>query len=555
MPVTLTPRPDGKTWVKVQKASKENQFTGRDRKGFNSRSGAAVFTDPARALAEQPTVDKPAALIKHMRIIGAKGEGDKIEDVLTAQGHALYELLMASARLQGIENSEFRVAAEDAKNFLGIEHNARLQGLLDQLYDTQVEYDFRVPGYSRTGNRIPLLIPDWITEDSGKRFIAFSVHNAIKQIILTRHHYAKLEITAFPKFSCKYTARLYPRLALIAGQDEPFRSWRLTPEELVNDIGFQFSGDFHFGNFEKGALKKVQADIDNHITRFTARYEVVRKPGRGNPVDYILFLCQPREAPLQEQRKAPLTADGYAELNASLKHEDSFYGEMPSAELLRQGATMTGYDVSELLDLWKSNLTQMHAYPTMSLPDADLVTGEEIFGLLYEQGIGAAFAHWCSFLRKKAVVVKPMPVQTHREEHSGGTVIYHDPETGYRITHHNKLKDDGRWKGPFAYHARVTELVTDEARAIEHCDANHLAWKYFVDHLIDDEGSVLFIAMRIAANPAITHASRLKFLDRLTKKVEAAKSYDLGKVVVTVCGEETFRMRSELATIADRQGS
>ncbi|MBY5453962.1 replication initiation protein [Rhizobium leguminosarum] len=547
MPVTLTPRPDGKTWVKVQKASKENQFTGKDRKGFNSRSGAAVFTDPLRALAEQPTTDKPAALIKHLRIIGAKGEGDKIEDVLTAQGHALYELLMASARIQGIENSEFLVSADDAKKFLGIEHNDRLQSLLDQLLKTEVEYDFRVPGYGRNG-KMSLLFPDWITEETtGKRFIAFSIHNAIKRIILERHHYAKLEITAFPKFSCKYTARLYPRLALIAGQDEPFRSWRVTPEELVRDIGFQFSGDLHFGNFEKGALKKVQADIDNHITRFTARYEVVRKPGRGNPVDYILFLCQPREAPLQEQRKAPLTADGYAKLNASLKSEDSFHGEMPSAELLRQGATLTGYDVSELLELWKSNLTQMHAYPTMSLPDADLVTGEEIFGLLYEQGIAAAFAHWCSFLRKRAVVVRPMPVQTHPEEHSGGTVIYHDLETGYRITHHRKLKDDGRYKGPFAYHARLAELVTDEARAIEYCDANHTAWKYFRAHLIDDEASALFTAMRIAANPAITHTSRLKFLDRLAKKVEAAKSYDLGKVVVTVCGEDTFRMRSELA--------
>ncbi|MGO7821257.1 RepB family plasmid replication initiator protein [Rhizobium ruizarguesonis] len=545
MPVTYTPRPDGKTWVNVEKASKENQFTGKERNGFNSRSGAAVLTNPILAQAEQPTVDKPAALIKHLRIIGAKGEGDKIEDVLTAQGHALYELLMTEARIQGIEKHEFLVSAEVAKKYLGIEHNARLQNLLDQLWKTEVEYDFRVPGYSRNGT-MSLLFPDWITDEAtGKRFIAYSIHNAIKQIILTRHHYTKLEITAYPHFSCKYTPRLYPRLALIAGQDEPYRSWQVEPEELARDIGFQYSGAFHFGNFEKGALKKVQADIDNHITRFTARCEVVRKPGRGNPVDYILFLCQPREAPLQEQRKAPLTADGYAELNASLKHEDSFYGEMPSAELLRQGATMTGYDVSELLELWKSNLTQMHAYPTMSLPDADLVTGEEIFGLLYEQGIGAAFAHWCSFVRKKAVVVKPMPVQTHPEEHSGGTVIYHDPETGYRITHHNKLKDDGRWKGPFAYHARVTELVTDEARAIEHCDANHLAWKYFVDHLIDDEGSVLCIAMRIAANPAITHASRLKFLDRLAKKVDAAKSYDLGKVVVTVCK----------AAIADRQGS
>ncbi|MBY5551107.1 replication initiation protein [Rhizobium leguminosarum] len=552
MPVTLTPRQDGKTWVKVQKATKENQFTGKDRKGFNSRSGAAVFTDPIRAMAEQPTTDKPAALIKHLRIIGARGEGDKIEDVLTAQGHALYELLMASARIQGIENSEFLVSADDAKKFLGIEHNDRLQSLIDQLWNTEVEYDFRVPGYSRIGNKIPLLLPDWIIDDSGKRYIAFSVHNAIKQIILTRHHYAKLEIIAFPKFSCKYTARLYPRLALIAGQDEPYRSWRVTPEELVNDIGFQFSGDFHFGNFEKGALKKVQADIDNHITRFTARYEVVRRPGRGNPVDHILFVVQPREAPLQEQRKAPLTADGYAELNASLKHEDSFYGEMPSAELLRQGATLTGYDALELLEIWKSNISQMHAYPTVSLPDADLLTGEEVFGLLHEQGIDAAFAHWCAFLKKKAVVVKPIPVLKHPEETSG-TVIYHDPETGYRITHHRKLKDDGRYKGPFAYHARLTELVTDEARAIEYCDANHTAWKYFRAHLIDDEASALFTAMRIAANPAITHASRLKFLDRLAKKVEAAKSYDLGKVVVTVCGEDTFRMRSELAAIADRQ--
>jgi len=544
MPVTLTPRPDGKTWVKVQKATKENQFTGKDRKGFNSRSGAAVFTDPTLALAEQPTTDKPAALIKHLRIIGAKGEGDKIEDVLTAQGHALYELLMASARSQGIEQSEFRVAADVAKKYLGIEHNARLQGLIDQLYDTQVEYDFRVPGYSRSGNRIPLLIPDWITEEAtGKKFITFSVHNAIKQIILTRHHYTKLEINAFPKFSCKYTPRVYPRLALIAGQDEPFRSWRVTPQELVRDICFQFDGKFHFGNFEKGCLKKVAADIEAHITRFTASYEIVRKPGRGNPVDYILFLVQPREAPLQEQPKAPLTAEGYAELNASLKNADTFHGEMPSAELLRQGATLTGYDVHELLEVWKSNISQMHAYPSMPLPDADLVTGDEIFGLLYEQGIAAAFAHWCSFLRKKPKAANPAPVEKQSKE-TWGTVVYHNKETGYRMIVSEAPKVE---RPSFPHQQLVDDLTADEAAAIAHCDVGHEAWRFFSKHLVDHEESAMFTAMRIAAHPHVAHQSRVGFLNRLLRKVVAAKSYDLGKTVHEICRVEEKRMRAELA--------
>lgn len=440
MPVTLTARPDKKIWVKTEKASKENRFTGRVRKGFNARSGAAVLTDPIRALAEQPTVEKPGALIKHLRIIGAMGEGGEIKDVLTSQGHALYELLMASARIQGIEQGEFRVAADDAKKFLGIEHNDRLQGLIDQLYDTQVEYDFRVPGYQRKGI-MPLLLPDTTIDDSGRWYITYSIHNAIKQIILGRHHYTKLEITAFPKFSCKYTARLYPRLALLAGQDEIYRSWKVTPDELARDIGFQFSSSFHFGNFEKGCLRKVMCDIDAHITRFTATCEIVRKPGRGNPVDYLLFMVSPRETILQEQRKAPLTAEQYAELNAALKNENTFHGEMPSSELLRQGATQTGHDPIELLALWKSALSQMHSYPTMSLPDTnELVSGDEVFGLLSEQGIGAAFAHWCQFLVTKTPDVE----QSQSIVESSGVVVHHDLQSGYRMIVHTALNPEPR---------------------------------------------------------------------------------------------------------------
>lgn len=537
MPVTYTPRPDGKTWVNVEKASKENQFTGKERKGFNSRSGTAVLTDPILALAEQPTVDKPAALIKHLRIIGAKGEGDKIEDVLTAQGHALYEMLMACARDQGIEKHEFLVAEQDAMKYLRIEHKARLQSLLDQLWRTEVEYDFRVPGYSRNGT-MSLLFPDWINDEgTGKRFIAFSIHNAIKRIILERHHYTKLEITAFPKFSCKYTPRLYPRLALIAGQDEPYRSWQVEPEVLARDLGFQFSGAFHFGTFEKVVLKKVHADIELHITRFASTYEVVRKPGRGNPVAHILFTVAPRETILQEQRKVPLTADQYSELNASLKNEDTFYGEMPSAELLRQGATMTGFDVLELLELWKSSLGQMHAYPSMELPDADMVTGDELFGLLDEQGIGAAFAHWCSFLKKKPVEVAQVQLA------DSGVVTYTNSETGYRIIDYGNIDP---FKKAFEHQELVDELTADRAAAVDHCDPGHKAWRFFTMKLVDHEENALVAAMRIAALPQIPHASRIDFITRLLKKVSAAKSYDVGEVVYETCRKDEKRMRVEL---------
>ncbi len=496
--------------VHMERRKKADRFTNRQRKGVNARSGILSMTDKAIGEIEQPTVDKAPALIKHLRIIGKTRKGERPEDVLTAQGAALYEFLMASARIQGFDRiGEFRVSFTDAKKYLEIEHNKRLIELADQLRETQVEYDFRLEGFERWG-KMPLLFTDFGRDKDGKMHLIYSIHLAVKRVLLERDQYTKLEINAFARFSCKYTSRIYPRLAMMAGYHEAYRKpWKITPLDLAKMIGFTFTGEFHFGNFEKGCLKKVMHDIEQHVLRFDAKLTVHRKVGRGNPVDFLEFTTSSAAKHVLEHAKQPMSPDEYKALNKELREDEtqSFY-EMPSAEVLRAGATKTGYSPSELLNLWKQALEAANAYPTMVLPEAGLLTGAKLLERRYTISVGAACELWLTYFQAKTRRVIP------------------------------ERKEDTIWD------TILRVILADPETALDYCDPDHPEWTKVQGKLTDGDRKAFVAALEIMASPVVEAGDRDRFFTSIIRAFKDGKPDETSMMIGKISDYQTRKYRS-----------
>lgn len=206
MPVTTTA--DGK---RIYHVSKTGGVTGADRAGAKASDIIAAMTDPKEGSRQEPQVEKAARLIESMRIEGA--------DNLTARDQAVYEYLLAQARADGIENGVHTLALGDVLAFLGINDSDRLWQSLERIAGTLVSYDIRNGGRRRAKFSLLSIALDEAVM-AGMSLVRYEVPALVRETILAERSFAMLEINAFPKFRSRYTARLYPRLALRAGQAE-----------------------------------------------------------------------------------------------------------------------------------------------------------------------------------------------------------------------------------------------------------------------------------------------------------------------------------------------
>lgn len=376
--------------------SKKKPLKAGDRKGFNSRSGMASMLDPKLAEVERPTVDKVVQLITKLRIIGLLKDGAEPQDVLTAAGHALYEFLMAAARIQGIEKDEFRVEIVDCKKFLGIKHNDRLRALVDQLRHTTVEYDFAV-GTERWQGEMPLLLVDYLTTADRKSYLVYSIQPRVKRVITESTRWAKLDINAYPKFKSKYTARIYPHFQLHAQTHAGIRKpFIIEPQAFAEMVGFVHSGEFHFGNFEKGCLKPIMKDFDDFSLSLSVQMMPYhRRPGRGNPVSHLEFTLEPREylRPMGDGKLRHVEGAEFDNLAALIREDECTVKEFqPTAALLLKAALRLNREPVDLLEMWRDDVSKAFAYPTMEILFG--LRGQELCDLLETRGGPAAFELW-----------------------------------------------------------------------------------------------------------------------------------------------------------------
>jgi hypothetical protein len=349
--------------------------TGAARTGV--RGDMALLLQSERASVEkEPTLEKGEALINSIRFHGER-EGDTPEEAMTASSAALYEYLMARVRPQLEKNEPCRVPFADAKAYLQVDKSSRLMGYMKALSSTWVSYDFLdvEEGFEEAGERVQLMNCS-VSTKSGERFIKVEMFPSVRKAILAAKVYTHLELGAFPRFSSKYTHRLYPRLALMAGRDlRPPMRW--TPEELAEILGWK-PPKWKFGNFEARVLKPVIADIQEHVRRFKISCEYVRGVGRGHPVTDIVFtVCKAAVTP-EEVQKAEMDRSARTRVRRIAKEAAvDIATQMPGEDYLRRAATRLCEPVTVVASMW-----------------TEAFADERIMEILQKDGLNAAFEFW-----------------------------------------------------------------------------------------------------------------------------------------------------------------
>lgn len=381
---------------------------GEDRTGFQGPKEA--LTDIELAERTNPRIERPAVMIETLRFVAAR-EGADPAEAMTAKSHALYEYLMATARLEmeGSAGQEFRVSFAAAKEYLGIDRTDRLREYVSAINETMVTYDFRIDGYQRSGV-MPLLLCDYSRhEQTGDQYIVYSMHRAVQQVLLSARRYALLELNAFRKFKSKYTARLYPRLALLAGQNvrPPLE---VTPEDLAFQLGWT-PNKFHFGNFFNRVLQPIRDDINPAPNRepavrmFSVEMNLKRGSGRGSPVEMIEFIVTPNTAQMRQVQAATLRGD---DANYARRHIDGLAPEhCPAAVLIAQAVTKTDKSVISLRQDWAATITALK-----NGSDAE----HQLVRILNERGVGEAFAAWVDHFGAEPITPTAAPATLVVEE-------------------------------------------------------------------------------------------------------------------------------------------
>lgn len=354
---------------------------GKDRKGVQTLDYLEeIMKDDYLA---SPRYEKPAAMIESIRVVG--------KDIMTAKDSALYELLLSYARKSGIEKESHEIDVATCLKFLGVAHTERLLESIERITSTLVRYDFMTDGNSkRHRGSIPLILAE-VTDDlrSGTSTLTYAIPPSIRKVILESRQYGLLEIRPFAQFRCKYTARLYQKLAFRAGMTNGYgKIWELTPLELAELVDYPIE-NFRYFNFEARCLMPVLEDIKGHVRRFSVDMTEVRGSGRGRPVEKVAFKITQSTKEFEELSYKKVTA------TTSAKIRDDETGEMPSAIALGRACKLFHMNEAAVLAMWKAFIEYHRAIYSYAL---GLMRLEAlIIQKLDKQGADAAFKDWVNW--------------------------------------------------------------------------------------------------------------------------------------------------------------
>ena len=375
----------------------------------------AAMSVPAELGRQSPRAPKPRFMIETMEVVG--------DNVLTAQDHALYEVLLAWARTKGLDKDIHEVPAEAVRTYLGVDKWDEVRRSADRLSSVQVRYDFRDEEWRRHGKIA--LVSVGLKEslkDPAARFVEFEIPARIRRVMAEARDYAQLELAAFPRFNCKYTAILYQRLALRAGYDKPLiRPWEIEPTKLATDLGYPIrGGKLAFAEFRKRCLDPVLADMAYAVTRFEVRLEEVRGTGRGHPVEKLVWHVTAARKFVLEHSLAPI-AEAELEMIRAKDHTHSA-SSMPTSNTVRRVVQYLNraLTVRELVEGWRAALDEVadgepaEGVP-VPVPYVD-VAGERLADQLRRLGPETAFANWAVGNAKTRRLMVRQPPKAEREK-------------------------------------------------------------------------------------------------------------------------------------------
>ena len=378
---------DGRTVVPVARKGR-TKVSGRSRAGYQAADLLLAMTEPSQKEEQDPRLEMPRILIETMRVVGP--------DDLTARDEALYKMLLAVARMQGIDRERHTVDMADMLDYLEIRSVDRAVESLGRITRTTVTYDLRQENLRRRAT-LPLIIAE-TTEDlkRGTATLEYSIPFPVRRAILDALSYAKLEINAFARFRCRYTARLYQRLALRAGYSvrDP---WTIEPKQLAEELGFPVER-WHYGTFLRDCLKPAMADIDNHVRRFHVVWQEVRGTGRGRPVEKLVF--EPSEAVqrLDEAQAVEITR----RMRMALEEADPVHSkdELPTTKDFAKAAGIVKRPAVELSEAFREALDDAKRDPSAPIGGGRrFLSGGMLLSTLRTSGPRAALSEWLRTLQ------------------------------------------------------------------------------------------------------------------------------------------------------------
>jgi len=462
-------------------------ITGADRSGIQGDLSAVL--DKARIEKEDPRAERPLVMIRSLRYVG-ETEGATPAAAMSAKSHALYEYLMASARTQIAETEDHVVPFAAAMAYLDTPRADRIREYLDAITGTYVSYDFtEEDGTRRAAGRIQLLQCEEVVKPTGEREIGYRMHPSVRKVILAATQYAHLEVAAFARFKSKYSARLYPKLAYVAGLDEQ-HPLVYRPEDLAAELGWVGKkGKFHWGHFESDVLKPAMDDMfgaadgstSAKVRRFSADYELRRAATRGRPVEAIVFRVGKAKKHLAENQKPPIDAterDRIREMFDTAKLDPAT--EVPNEEIMAQAAGKLNIGILLIAERWITTMSLAKEDPEILVGSLGLLSGRQILTTLAEEGVRAAFTRWLTDWKEPdginyrpgyepevTPVTEAAETEAEADDSEDGadldtsTPLLLTLATGYRISDAQAVIREHRWSGDKPMTIRLCALAAD----------------------------------------------------------------------------------------------
>lgn len=232
-----------------------------------------------------PESPRSVEMLEGIRVVG--------DDTLTAADSALYELLVSHAYAadEELKREAHSLPSFAARDFLGGVRRSQLEGSLDRLRRTVVEFDLTDEQKVRSWGKVPLLV-SWLSSANNSEpddIIHFNLPLPIRVMMSAPLRYRYIELAAIAQMKSKYGIRLYRRLLVPAGSGlDNLLTFEVTPEEVAGWLGYRPEAKWHYGQFKLRALDPALADIA-HSRKFSVGVEEIRARKPGAPVTMLKF--------------------------------------------------------------------------------------------------------------------------------------------------------------------------------------------------------------------------------------------------------------------------
>ncbi|MEM5474498.1 replication initiation protein [Hoeflea sp. AS60] len=384
-------REDGKIVVEGKQLRGDDIIRGIDRAGYRAGDWVKETSTSKRHPSDEPQIARERILIETMAIVGA--------DELTAQDIAVHEYLMACARKSNMTLPTHRIRMSQLSDYLGVTQHERVWSSLERLMRTLVRYHVTDP---KTNRRVCRTLLEAVSMSTNrltqKTMLDYTIPGVIREAILQSRSYTWLDINVFPKFKSKYTGRLYPKLALMAGYDFRVRKdWKPTISELAAFIGYAAKGeDIHVASFMK-VIDKALAEIDEHVQGFSVSCtKPLRGTGRGRAIpDDATFIikCSDTKVDVLARRPAELTEQQIAKIE-DRRHSPLEEIEHPPVKYFAQAQALTGIPAEQISDRWRMNVVDARLHPDKRF---GIFSGGHFIQMLDSEGFKIAFKHWINW--------------------------------------------------------------------------------------------------------------------------------------------------------------